>query len=161
MLLLSLLRSKALRPGSGMRARCRGTRGGSCQCLGQARRLAGSTRLLGRWRDRGGPAQQVFLPAAGPLADPWCHGPTGGLARIQARAGDLPRGTGFIARFLIAWPASTHGQGLYRPAPAEMAAVDRFNRRNPELRDMPLITNGSEGTPAIVAGMSPSLLGSQ
>ena len=28
------------------------------------------------------------------------------------RAGSLPRGTGFIARFLIAWPTSTQGTRL-------------------------------------------------
>ena len=33
------------------------------------------------------------------------------------RAGALPRGSGFIARFLIAWPASTQGHRPYRLAP--------------------------------------------
>ena len=42
------------------------------------------------------------------------------------RAGTLPRGTGFIARFLIAWPQSTQGSRSYRPAPESMPAVTRF-----------------------------------
>ena len=31
------------------------------------------------------------------------------LRGFLERAGTLPRGTGFIARFLVAWPESTHG----------------------------------------------------
>jgi putative DNA primase/helicase len=75
---------------------------------------------------------------------------------FMARAGALPRGTGFIARFLIAWPASTQGQRLYRPAPAETPAVDRFNRRIKELLDMPLITDANGGLVPMVLGLSPS-----
>jgi putative DNA primase/helicase len=44
------------------------------------------------------------------------------------RAGTLPRSSGFIARFLIAWPASTQGHRPYRPGPAAMPAVETFNR---------------------------------
>ena len=40
------------------------------------------------------------------------------LRGFLERAGTLPRGTGFIARFLIAWPASTQGTRAYRLAPA-------------------------------------------
>ncbi len=75
---------------------------------------------------------------------------------FMARAGALPRGTGFIARFLIAWPASTQGQRLYRPAPVEMSAVDRFNRRIRELLDMPLITDANGGLVPTVLDLSPS-----
>ena len=75
---------------------------------------------------------------------------------FMARAGALPRGTGFIARFLIAWPASTQGQRLYRPAPAEMPAVERFNRRIRELLDMPLITDANGGLVPTILDLSPS-----
>ena len=75
---------------------------------------------------------------------------------FMARAGALPRGTGFIARFLIAWPASTQGQRLYRPAPAEMPAVERFNRRIRELLDMPLTTDANGGLVPTVLDLSPS-----
>jgi len=75
---------------------------------------------------------------------------------FMARAGALPRGTGFVARFLIAWPASTQGQRLYRPAPAEMPAVERFNRRIRELLDMPLTTDANRGLVPTVLDLSPS-----
>ena len=75
---------------------------------------------------------------------------------FMVRAGALPRCTGFIARFLIAWPASTQGQRLYRPAPAEMPAVERFNRRIRELLDMPLTTDASGDLVPTVLDLSPS-----
>jgi putative DNA primase/helicase len=40
------------------------------------------------------------------------------LRGFLERAGTLPRGTDFIARFLIAWPGSTQSTRAYRPAPA-------------------------------------------
>ena len=56
----------------------------------------------------------------------------GVLERASAlleRAGTLPRGTGFIARFLIAWPGSTQGTRAYRPAPEAMPQVALFGAR--------------------------------
>lgn len=41
----------------------------------------------------------------------------------------LARGTGFLARFLIAYPPSTQGTRLFRPAPEYWPAVDAFHRR--------------------------------
>lgn len=49
------------------------------------------------------------------------------LAGFLERSGTLPRGTGFLARFLPAWPDSTQGTRLYREAPERMPAVDRFS----------------------------------
>ncbi len=72
------------------------------------------------------------------------------------RAGALPRGTGFIARFLIAWPTSTQGHRPYRPAPVKMPAVDAFNRRIRELLDMPLVTDAVGGLAPVVLDLSPS-----
>jgi len=57
------------------------------------------------------------------------------LRGFLERAGTLLRGTGFIARFLIAWPASTQGTRAYRPAPpalhraARHCAIHRRARR--------------------------------
>lgn len=72
------------------------------------------------------------------------------------RSGTLPRGSGFIARFLIAWPASTQGYRPYRPAPAKMPAVDAFNQRITALLDTPLITDPQGGLVPTVLDMSPS-----
>ncbi|MCZ4315638.1 DUF3987 domain-containing protein [Comamonadaceae bacterium G21597-S1] len=72
------------------------------------------------------------------------------------RAGTLPRGTGFIARFLIAWPASTQGTRAYRPAPAAMPAVERHGRRITELLDAPLSTDAHGGLTPMVLDFSPA-----
>ncbi len=67
------------------------------------------------------------------------------LRGFLERAGSLPRGSGFIARFLIAWPASTQGTRAYRPAPERMPAVERFGARIRDLLEMPLATDASGG----------------
>ncbi|MFO1190839.1 MAG: DUF3987 domain-containing protein [Rhodoferax sp.] len=72
------------------------------------------------------------------------------------RAGTLPRGSGFIARFLIAWPASTQGHRPYRPAPADMPAVEAFNRRIRALLDTPLTTDALGGLVPTVLDLSPA-----
>ena len=45
------------------------------------------------------------------------------------RSGALARGTGFLARFLVAWPESTQGHRLFTDAPACWPAVEAFNQR--------------------------------
>lgn len=71
------------------------------------------------------------------------------------RAGTLPRGSGFIARFLIAWPASTQGHRPYRPAPVEMPSVDAFNQRIRALLDTPLTTDALGGLVPTVLDLAP------
>jgi len=78
------------------------------------------------------------------------------LRGFLERAGTLPRGTGFIARFLIAWPASTQGTRAYRPAPAAMPAVERFGQRITALLDTPLTTDARGGLTPIVLDLSPT-----
>lgn len=73
------------------------------------------------------------------------------LRGFLERAGTLPRGTGFIARFLIAWPGSTQGTRVYRPAPEAMPQVALFGARIRELLAQPLATD-AQGclTPAVL-----------
>jgi putative DNA primase/helicase len=78
------------------------------------------------------------------------------LRGFLERAGTLPRGSGFIARFLIAWPASTQGTRGYRPAPATMPAVERFGLRIRELLDTPLTTHADGGLQPIELALSPA-----
>jgi putative DNA primase/helicase len=65
----------------------------------------------------------------------------------------LARGTGFAARFLIAWPETTQGTRKFKEAPRGWPALSRFRRRIRELlegqREMPLAERG---------GLSPALL---
>ena len=70
------------------------------------------------------------------------------------RAGTLPRGTGFIARFLIAWPQSTQGTRAYRPAPESMPAVTRFAEQVRTLLDTPLATDLLGGLTPVVLDLS-------
>jgi putative DNA primase/helicase len=77
------------------------------------------------------------------------------LRGFLERAGTLPRGSGFIARFLIAWPASTQGTRGYRPAPATMPAVERFGLRIRELLDTPLCTHADGGLQPLELALSP------
>lgn len=72
------------------------------------------------------------------------------------RAGALPRGSGFIARFLIAWPASTQGHRPYRRAPQAMPAVDVFNARVRALLDTPLTTDAQGGLAPTMLDLSPA-----
>lgn len=45
------------------------------------------------------------------------------------RSGGLARGTGFLARFLVAWPESTQGFRPFTEAPAQWPALEAFNRQ--------------------------------
>ena len=77
------------------------------------------------------------------------------LRTFIERAGALPRGSGFLARFLIAWPASTQGHRPYRPAPVAMPAVEQFNIRIRALLDTPLTTDALGGLTPAVLDLSP------
>lgn len=63
------------------------------------------------------------------------------LRGFLERAGTLPCGTGFLARFLVAWPESTQGRRHYKEAPAVLPAVERFSRRIRTLLDEPIRTD--------------------
>lgn len=45
------------------------------------------------------------------------------------RSGALARGTGFLARFLLAWPESTQGHRPFTDPPESWPALARFNQR--------------------------------
>ena len=67
----------------------------------------------------------------------------------------LARGSGFAARFLIAWPASTQGERLFREAPATWPALSAFNRRIGALLDMPLTFDEREVLKPTMLDFSP------
>jgi putative DNA primase/helicase len=76
------------------------------------------------------------------------------LRAFIAKAGALPRGSGFLARLLIAWPGSTQGQRAYRAAPASMDHVGRFEARIRALLDHPLSTDAHGGLDPAVLDLS-------
>jgi len=60
------------------------------------------------------------------------------------RSGTLARGTGFLARFLIAWPESTQGYRPFREAPEHWPNMATFNQRLTQIlhEPPPLDDNG-------------------
>lgn len=60
------------------------------------------------------------------------------LREFFARSGTLARGTGFFARFLLAWPGSTQGLRPFTEAPANWPALEIFKRRLTAILDQPV-----------------------
>jgi len=60
------------------------------------------------------------------------------LRTFLDQAGALARGSGFLARFLVAWPESTQGFRLFTEAPAAWPHLERFNRRIASILANPL-----------------------
>jgi putative DNA primase/helicase len=60
------------------------------------------------------------------------------LREFFTRSGALARGTGFLARFLIAWPESTQGHRPFTEAPENWPALAAFNRRIAEILNQPV-----------------------
>lgn len=73
------------------------------------------------------------------------------LQDFLSSTGDLARGSGFLARFLVAWPESTQGSRMYTAAPKAWPAVGEFNKRMDELLRQP-VPMDEEGrlTPALM-----------
>ncbi len=58
------------------------------------------------------------------------------LREFFSRSGALARGTGFLARFLVAWPESTQGQRPFTESPENWQHLDAFNRRIAEILEL-------------------------
>ena len=63
------------------------------------------------------------------------------LREFFARSGALARGTGFLARFLIAWPESTQGLRPFTEAPPNWPHLAAFNQRIAKLLNQPAPLN--------------------
>lgn len=59
------------------------------------------------------------------------------LREFITRSGALARGTGFFARFLVAWPESTQGQRPFSEPPANWPHLDAFRRRIAAILEKP------------------------
>ena len=66
------------------------------------------------------------------------------LRNFLRQNGELARGTGFLARILIARPESTQGTRFFTAAPNSWPALDKFNNRITEIleQDVPFNKNG-------------------
>ena len=59
------------------------------------------------------------------------------LREFNDKSGTLARGTGYFARFLIAWPESTQGTRLFTEPPEHWPSLAAFNRRISEILATP------------------------
>lgn len=67
------------------------------------------------------------------------------------RSGALARGTGFLARFLVAWPESTQGFRQFTEAPLAWPALEEFNRRITAILEHPTtIDENGKLTPPVM-----------
>lgn len=60
------------------------------------------------------------------------------LQEFLAKCGALARGTGFLARFLIAWPESTQGSRVFTEAPASWPHLNAFCERITHILNQPV-----------------------
>lgn len=67
------------------------------------------------------------------------------------QSGTLARGSGFMARFLVAWPESTQGSRPFAEAPASWPFLSAFNRRIEALLNLPAPIDED-------GGLSPAML---
>jgi len=67
------------------------------------------------------------------------------LREFLAKAGPLARGSGFLARFLVAWPRSTQGTRFFKEAPQHWPHLEAFHRRIAEIlaQPAPIEKNGA------------------
>lgn len=63
------------------------------------------------------------------------------LLSFFEKSGALARGTGFLARFLIAWPESTQGYRPFTEPPEHWPSLAVFNRRITEILNLPVPIN--------------------
>jgi putative DNA primase/helicase len=78
------------------------------------------------------------------------------LLEFLDRAGALARGSGFLARFLLAWPASTQGTRFYQAPPEGTPALSAFTDRLGALLRYPLPLDEDERLSPPVLPLSPS-----
>lgn len=74
------------------------------------------------------------------------------LREYFSKSGGLARGTGFLARFLVAWPESTQGQRPFTEAPANWPHLAAFHRRIGAILNQPApIDEDGALTPAMLS----------
>lgn len=74
------------------------------------------------------------------------------LREYFSKSGGLARGTGFLARFLVAWPESTQGQRPFTEPPANWPHLAAFHRRIAAILNQPApIDEDGALTPALLS----------
>lgn len=74
------------------------------------------------------------------------------LREYFSKSGGLARGTGFLARFLVAWPESTQGTRFFNDPPPNWPHLAAFHRRIAEILNQPApIDEDGALTPALLS----------
>ncbi|SAL16974.1 hypothetical protein AWB71_00683 [Caballeronia peredens] len=81
------------------------------------------------------------------------------IRSFMDKAGTLARGTGFLARFLIAWPRSTQGFRPYVEAPDHWPHMSAFNARVTEILKKPIPLDDSGCLIPLMLTLSPDAKG--
>jgi putative DNA primase/helicase len=63
------------------------------------------------------------------------------LQAFHDKSGGLARGSGFWSRFLLAWPASTRGERMFKEPPKLWPALSAYQRKLTEILSSPLPLN--------------------
>ncbi|WNC90516.1 YfjI family protein [Paraburkholderia sp. FT54] len=71
------------------------------------------------------------------------------------KSGTLARGTGFLARFLVAWPQSTQGYRPFREAPEHWPHMATFNQRTAEILSQPVPMDDGGNLAPLMFTLSP------
>ena len=77
------------------------------------------------------------------------------LRRFIEKSGKLARGTGFLARFLVAWPESTQGFRPFTEAPKNWPALSKYNKRVSEILANPAPIDGDGALCPTVLTLTP------
>ena len=77
------------------------------------------------------------------------------LRSFVERSDGLARGTGFLARFLLAWPESTQGQRLFVEAPTDWPRLSAFHQRVAELLEQPVTIDEHGALSPVVLSLDP------
>jgi len=77
------------------------------------------------------------------------------LLNFFNQSGDLARGTGFLARFLLAWPNSTQGTRFFNEPADGSPALDEFNERISSILNKPPMVNSDDSLSPTMLALSP------
>lgn len=72
------------------------------------------------------------------------------LREFFKRTGTLARGTGFMARFLVAWPDSTQGMRMFTEAPSHWPQLAAYHRRISQILNTPVTLQDGGLTPTLL-----------
>jgi len=76
------------------------------------------------------------------------------IREFLEKSGALARGSGFLARFLLAWPESTQGERLFTEPPENLPRVSAFHARVAELLEAELPMDDEGRLEPLIIGFS-------